>query len=128
MIRGKGSRLERLPLPQDVGEPLVDYLRHGRPRVACRSLFLRARAPQAALSAAGVRSVVHHACDRTGLPRVGAHRLRHTVATELLRAGAPLQEIAQVLRHASTATTAIYAKVDREALRTIAPAWPGGAA
>ncbi len=130
VIRGKGSRLERLPLPQDVGEPLVDYLRHGRPRVACRSLFLRARAPQAALSAAGVRSVVHHACDRTGLPRVGAHRLRHTVATELLRAGAPLQEIAQVLRHASTATTAIYAKVDRAALQTLARPWPvqGGAA
>lgn len=130
VIRGKGRRLERLPLPHDVGEPLADYLRHGRPRAACRSLFLRARAPQAALSAAGVRSVVHHACERAGLPQVGAHRLRHTLASELLRAGAPLQEIAQVLRHASTATTAIYAKVDRVALQTLARPWPvrGGAA
>lgn len=128
LIRGKGRRLERLPLPHDVGERLVDYLCHGRPRCACRNLFLRARAPQAAIAAAGIRSVVHHACDRAGLPRVGAHRLRHTAATEMLRAGASLQEVSRVLRHASQSTTAIYAKVDRSALRTIARPWPGGAA
>lgn len=126
-IRGKGSRLERLPLPVDVGEPLVDYLRDGRPRCECRSLFLRARAPQTAISPAGVRSVVHHACDRAGLARVGAHRLRHTVASEMLRSGAPLSEIGQLLRHSSLGTTAIYAKVDRDALRAIARQWPGGA-
>ncbi len=85
LIRGKGGRLEPLPLPHDVGEPLVDYLRHGRPRAACRNLFLRACAPRVALSASGVRAVVYHACDQAGLPRVGAHRLRHTLASELLR-------------------------------------------
>jgi len=127
-ICGKGRRFERLPLPHDVGEPLVHYLRGGRPRCRCRRLFLRVRAPQTAISPAGVRSVVHHACDRAGLPRVGAHRLRHTVATEMLGAGAPLSEIGQVLRHSSLSTTAIYAKVDRTALRTIARQWPGGAA
>jgi len=129
-IRGKGARTERLPLPHDVGEALVDYLRSDRPRVTCREVFLRARAPHGAISAAGIRSVVHHACDRAGMPRVGAHRLRHTVASELLRAGAPLQQIAQVLRHASLASTAIYAKVDRAALRTLTRPWPleGGAA
>jgi integrase/recombinase XerD len=117
-------------VPHDVGETLVDYLRSGRPRVTCREVFVRARAPHCAICAAGVRSVVHHACDRAGMPRIGAHRLRHTVASELLRAGAPLQQIAQVLRHSSLASTAIYAKVDRAALRTLARPWPleGGAA
>ncbi len=129
-IRGKGSVSERLPLPDDVGRALVDHLRAGLPRGSCREVFLRARAPQRAISAAGVRSVVHHACDRAGLARVGAHRLRHTVASDLLRAGAPLQEIAQVLRHASVASTAIYAKIDRCSLRTLARPWPleGGVA
>jgi integrase/recombinase XerD len=128
LIRGKGQRWERLPLPQDVGAVLVDYLRHGRPRCLYRSLFLRARAPRMPLTAAGVRSVVHHACDRAGLARVGAHRLRHTVATQLLQAGAPLSEIAQLLRHVSEATTAVYAKVDRAALQAVARPWPVGAA
>jgi integrase/recombinase XerD len=81
-------------------------------------------APRGAMTAAGVRSVVHAACDRAGMERVGAHRLRHTLATELLRAGAGLEQIGQVLRHASAASTAIYAKVDRAALRTLARPWP----
>lgn len=123
-IRGKGSTSERLPLPDDVGRALVEYLRASRPRGSCREVFLRARAPQRGISAAGVRSVVHHACDRAGLGRVGAHRLRHTVASDLLRAGAPLQQIAQVLRHTSVASTAIYAKIDRSSLRTLARPWP----
>ncbi len=130
-IRGKGSVSERLPLPDDVGRALVEHLSAGGPRGSCREVFLRARAPQRGLSAAGVRSVVHHACDRAGLARVGAHRLRHTVASDLLRAGAPLQQIAQVLRHTSVASTAIYAKIDRTSLRTLARPWPleaGGAA
>jgi site-specific recombinase XerD len=123
-IRGKGSVCERLPLPDDVGRALVDYLHAGRPRGSCREVFLRARAPQRGITAAGVRSVVHHACDRAGLARFGAHRLRHTVASDLLRAGAPLDQIAQVLRHASVASTAIYAKIDRASLRTLARPWP----
>lgn len=128
VIRGKGRRQERLPLPADVGETVAAYLRRGRARIDCRALFLRARAPHGAMSAGAVRSVVRTACDRAGVPRVGAHRLRHTAATAMLRAGAPLEEIGQVLRHRNLATTAIYAKVDRDALRTIAQSWPGGAA
>lgn len=129
-IRGKGATSERLPLPDDVGRALVEYLRAGRARGSCRAVFLRARAPQRGISAAGVRSVVHHACDRAGVARVGAHPLRHTVASDLLRAGAPLQQIAQVLRHASVSSTSIYAKIDRSSLRTLARPWPleGGAA
>lgn len=129
-IRGKGSVSERLPLPDDVGRALADHLSAGRPRHCGREVFLRARAPQRGISAAGVRSIVHHACDRAGVARIGAHRLRHTVASDLLRAGAPLDQIAQVLRHASVATTAIYAKIDHESLRTLARPWPleaGGA-
>ena len=75
-----------------------------------------------------VRSVVHHACLRAGLPRVGAHRLRHSTATAMLRAGGSLAEIGQVLRHRSLLTTAIYAKVDRAALATLARPWPGSEA
>jgi site-specific recombinase XerD len=128
-VRGKGSRTELLPLTHDVGEALVAYLRAGRGRSACREVFLRAVAPHGAIKPPGVRSVVHGACDRAGMARVGAHRLRHTLATELLRTGAGLEQIAQVLRHSSVATTAIYAKVDRVALRSLARPWPlaGGA-
>jgi len=123
-IRGKGSTIERLPLPHDVGEALVSYLRDGRPTSPSREVFLSARAPLRALSSAAVTAVIRYACDRAGLERVGAHRLRHTVATELLRAGTPLAQIAPILRHASVSTTAIYAKVDREALRALARPWP----
>jgi site-specific recombinase XerD len=129
-IRGKGSTIERLPLPHDVGEALVSYLRDGRPRSASREVFVAARAPLQALSSAAVTAVVRYACDRAGLERVGAHRLRHTVATDLLRAGTPLAQIAPILRHTSVSTTAIYAKVDRKSLRALARPWPlaGGAA
>jgi site-specific recombinase XerD len=125
-IRGKGHRHERLPLPVDVGEALVDYLRHGRPRHECSRLFMRGQAPYVGMRSGGVTGVVYMACARAGLPRVGAHRLRHTAATEMLRAGAKLSEVGQVLRHRSLETTAIYAKVDREALRSLAQPWPGG--
>ena len=127
LIRGKGNRQERLPLPVDVGEALVSYLRR-RPRAESRALFLRVLAPAGALSPSGVRRVVHDACVRAGVPPVGPHRLRHTAATGMLRAGASLPEIAEVLRHRRLETTAIYAKVDRRALRSLAQPWPGGAA
>jgi len=124
-VRGKGSTIERLPLPHDVGEAVVAYLRDGRPvSSGVREVFLSARAPLRELSSAAVTAVVRYACDRAAVERVGAHRLRHTLATELLRAGAPLAEIAPILRHADVSTTAIYAKVDREALRTLARPWP----
>jgi site-specific recombinase XerD len=128
MIRGKGHCRERLPLPVDVGEAVAGYLRRGRPRVACRRLVLRVKPPIAGLTGDGVTRVVHAACRRAGLAPVGAHRLRHTVATESLRRGACLTEVGQLLRHRSAFSTAIYAKVDRVALRGLARRWPGGVA
>ena len=104
----KGGRVERLPLPADVGAAVAGYLRRARPRSTSRVVFLRAIAPAAGLTPTGITRVVYAACDRSGLPRVGAHRLRHTAATEMLRAGASLPEIGQVLRHRSVGTTAIY--------------------
>ena len=127
LVRGKGSRQDVLPLPVDVGEAVVSYLRR-RPRCECRALFLRVMAPREGLNRCTVAWVVRAACDRAGLPRVGAHRLRHTAATEMLRAGASLPEIGQVLRHHEPKTTAIYAKVDRNALRPLARPWPEGGA
>jgi len=125
LVRGKGSRRERLPLPVDVGNALADYLRRARPVSAeGRVVFVRVRAPHQALTPAGVSQVVIAAGHRAGLGRVNAHRLRHTTATELLRCGAPLVEIGQLLRHRSQQTTAIYAKVDRERLRALARPWP----
>jgi integrase/recombinase XerD len=126
-IRGKGDRRDRLPLVCDVGSALVAYLQRARPACSCRRLFVSARAPLAPLSASAVRSVVRDACKRAGLERLGAHQLRHT-ATEMLRHGAPLAEIGQVLRHRYLLTTAIYAKVDRTALAALARPWPGTAA
>jgi site-specific recombinase XerD len=126
VIGGKGSRIDRLPLPGDVGQALADYLRHGRPAGFGRTVFLSSCAPRVGLSSAAVSSVVVRACQRAGIPPVSAHALRHTLASELLRRGAGLPEIGQVLRHQSLETTAIYAKVDRAALSRLALPWPGG--
>ena len=125
-VRGKGGSQERLPLPVDVGEAVVAYLRR-RPKVGCRALFLRVRAPIAGLTSDGVQDVVRGSCLRAGLPAAGAHRLRHHAATAMLAGGASLPEVGQVLRHARPATTSLYAKVDRVALRRLARPWPGGA-
>jgi integrase/recombinase XerD len=127
LVRGKGGRHDRLPLPTDVGEALVSYLRR-RPRVGSRTLFLRVVAPAGAIRSSAVSGIVRSACERAGLPSVGAHRLRHTAATGMLRAGASLPEIGQVLRHRDIRTTARYAKVDRKALGTLARPWPEGGA
>jgi integrase/recombinase XerD len=126
-VRGKGNRQERLPLPADVGEAVVAYLHH-RPTVECRALFLKVRAPIGGLTRDVVNKLVRAACRRAGLPAVGPHRLRHSAATATLAAGASLAEVGQLLRHRSATATAIYAKVDRTALRTLALPWPGGAA
>jgi len=125
VIRGKGSRIDRLPLPSDVGEALAEYLRDGRQRGFGRTLFLKACAPVGGLSRDAVSDVVVRACERAGIPPVRAHRLRHTLASELLRCGAGLAEIAQVLRHHDLGTTVIYAKIDRQALAGLALPWPG---
>lgn len=130
LIRGKGNRQDVLPLPVEVGEAVVSYLRR-RPRCESRALFLRTTAPLQGLASHTVGWIVREACTRAGLPRVGAHRLRHTAATEMLRQGASLAEIGLLLRHREQKTTAIYAKVNRKALRALARPWPsqeGGAA
>jgi integrase/recombinase XerD len=129
LIRGKGNRHDVLPLPVDVGEAIVAYLRR-RPRCDSRALFLRMTAPLQGLNRSTIGWIVREACTRAELPRVGAHRLRHTAATEMLRRGGSLSEIAQVLRHSELKTTAQYAKVDRNRLRALARPWPsqGGAA
>lgn len=124
-VHGKGNRHERLPLPADVGQSVAQYLRHARPAKAQgRMVFVRHIAPHRALSPSRVSTIVAEAARRAGLGRVHAHRLRHTAATELLRAGASLSEIGQLLRHRRAQTTAIYAKVDRNNLRLVARPWP----
>lgn len=128
LVRGKGDRHERLPLPVDVGRAVAAYLRRGRPASPGRSLFMRVRAPRRGLTAAGIGTIVAAAAQKAGLPPMRSHRLRHTAATEMLRSGASLAEVGQVLRHRSALSTAIYARVDRLALRLIARPWPGGGA
>src|SRR5206468_13021422 len=125
VVHGKGNREERLPLPVDVGEAVAGYLRRGRPEVGSAKVFVGARAPYRRLTSGSVKAVVRNACGRCGVAPAGAHRLRHTAATAVLRAGAPMEEVAQVLRHRHLASTAIYAKVDRAALRSVARPWPG---
>lgn len=125
-IRGKGNRIERLPLPVEVGEALAAYLMAGRPRCDAATVFCTVRAPYRRLSPAAIRAIMGYACRRAGLDRVGAHRLRHSLATDMLRAGASLPEVGQVLRHRSQLATSIYAKVDDNALRVLARPWPGG--
>jgi len=125
LIRGKTRRQERLPLPVEVGQALATYLHDARPRTEDRAVFMTCRPPRRGIQPDLVKSVVRRACLRCGLPPVGAHRLRHALATEMLGKGASLIAISQVLRHQDLATTAIYAKVDIGGLRTVAPPWPG---
>lgn len=122
-VRGKGGRCEGLPLPADVGQALVDYLQHARARTRTRAVFLRAAPPPEPISRNAVVMVSRTASRRAGMPVVGTHRLRHTAATDMLRAGASLREVGQVLRHSSDATTAIYAKVDHSSLQQVARVW-----
>jgi site-specific recombinase XerD len=126
LVRGKGGRVERLPLPVDVGQALAGWLRHGRPRCSSPRVFTTLLAPRQELSRKGVSAIVHRAALRSGVV-VTAHRLRHTAASRLLQSGASLPEVGQVLRHASILSTAIYAKVDHAALSAVARPWPAGA-
>jgi integrase/recombinase XerD len=125
LVRGKARRQDRLPLPVEVGEALASYLMEGRPRCAFRQVILTLYAPPRPIHPSSITNVVYRACRRAGLARVGGHRLRHALATEMLRQGGSLIEIAQVLRHSDLGTTSGYAKVDRMALRTVAQPWPG---
>jgi integrase/recombinase XerD len=130
VVRGKGRRAERLPLPAYAGEAIAAYLQDSRPEPfeADRRVFLRVRAPHRGLTSGGVSQAVFAAGQRAGIGPVHAHRLRHSAATGMLRAGAPLPEISQVLRHRRLLSTAIYAKADTEALRALARPWPSGGA
>ncbi|MCA1700222.1 MAG: site-specific integrase [Actinobacteria bacterium] len=127
VIRGKGSRVDRLPLAADVGQAIASYLRRGRPRSGRREVFLRAKAPYDPIASGTVASTVRRACRRAAIAEVGPHRLRHTAACEMVQANVPLYRIGQVLRHQSLQSTAIYARVDVERLRLLAAPWPAGA-
>jgi integrase/recombinase XerD len=128
-VHGKGGRVDELPLPVDVGEAIAAYLRRGRPPTATvREVFLRVQGPVVGMGRGGVTAIVASAARRAGIGVVRAHRLRYTAASDMLRAGAPLAEIGQVLRHRSPGSTAAYARVDVERLRTLARPWPSGTA
>ncbi len=128
-IRGKGGKSAQLPLADEVGEALAGYLRHDRPRSATRRVFIRHRAPLVGFgNSSTISSLVRRALKHAGVEsaHTGAHVLRHSLATSLLRQGGSLDEIGELLRHQSPNTTAIYAKVDVTALHTLALPWPGG--
>lgn len=129
-IRGKGGRWARMPLSQEVGEAIVDYLTNGRPSSVDRRLFLRSHAPRTGFRGATPISIIASkalARARIDHPRGGAHIFRHSLATEMLRQGSSLAQIGDILRHQHPDTTRIYAKVDVSALRQLAMSWPGGA-
>ncbi|MCA1697533.1 MAG: site-specific integrase [Actinobacteria bacterium] len=128
LVRGKGGREDRLPLPTDVGAAIAAYLQRGRLTSTGREVFLRARAPYRPIASGTVSSTVRRVCRRAGIPEVGAHRLRHTTACEMVKAHVALERIGQVLRHRSLQSTAIYARVDLDQLRLLAAPWPQGGA
>jgi site-specific recombinase XerD len=127
-VCGKGRQERPLPLPHDVGQAIAKYLREGRPASSCRRVFLRVRAPWRGVATHDAISMVaHRALKRAGIRSAtyGAHQFRHSLATDMLRRGASLTEIGQVLRHRDPNTTRIYAKVDLSSLREVALPWPG---
>ena len=131
-IRGKGQFCDRLPLPQIVGEALAVYLKDDRPKCPTRRVFVRIRAPYRGFKdSSTVSTIVRRTVEKSGLntPSKGAHLLRHSLATGMLRKGASMAEIGELLRHRSPNSTEIYAKVDIEGLRSIVRIWPekGGA-
>jgi integrase len=128
-IHAKGGRWSQLPLPRDVGEAIAHYLRLGRPRCSCRRVFIRDCAPVTGFAnSVAISALVKRALKKADVDsaRKGAHVFRHSLATEMLRQGASLDEIGDLLRHKNLNTTAIYAKVDLAALRPLALPWPGG--
>jgi site-specific recombinase XerD len=131
LVRGKGMLHERMPLPADVGEALASYLRQDRPPCQTRRVFVCTRAPRSSfVRSCTVSLIIRRALLRAGLdpPVKGAHLFRHSLATSLLRSGAKMEEIGEVLRHRDSGTTEIYAKVDFDGLRSVAHPWPIGGA
>jgi site-specific recombinase XerD len=128
-VHGKSGQRSELPLSKEVGKAIAAYLRWGRPHSTCRRVFLRTKAPISGFHGqCGIGSIVRHALLRAGIktPTTGAHQFRHGLATEMLRQGASLSEIGDLLGHRHPQTTKIYTKVDLNALRTLAMPWPGG--
>jgi site-specific recombinase XerD len=126
-VRGKGGSHDSLPLPAEAGEALANYLRHHRPPCTTRRLFIRTRAPhQGFANPSSISTIVARALKRAGLQPdfMGAHVLRHSLATGMIRSGASLDEIGEVLRHRGANSTEIYAKVDVQGLRSLALPWP----
>jgi site-specific recombinase XerD len=131
LVRGKGLLLDRMPLPPDVGQALASYVRRDRPRCQTRRVFVCTKAPRRGFANPSTLStIVRRALTRADLhpPLKGAHLLRHSLATSMLRSGAKMGEIAEILRHQALNTTEIYAKVDFEGLRSLAHPWPMGGA
>jgi integrase/recombinase XerD len=126
LVRGKGGRRDRMPLPDDVGQAVADYLVNGRRATGCRAVFLAALGEPVAMTRNAVVFVSRTASLRAGISTVGGHRLRHTAGTELLRAGASLREVGEVLRQGDRMTTAIYATIDERSLRSVIRPWPAG--
>lgn len=124
MVRGKGDRHESLPLPAEVGESLAGYVQNSRPDTVLREVFLTVCAPLVALKRSSVSLIVGRACTHAGVTPMGAHRLRHALACDLVAAGASLPEVGQVLRHRNLSSTTIYAKVALVQLRDLALPWP----
>jgi len=127
-VRGKGGRVDVLPLPADVGAAMADYLLHARPASTARTLFVTVKAPFAGLATSSVTVLVAAACARVGVSRFGPHGMRHAAACGLLAAGASMEEIGQLLRHAQQRTTAIYARLDQARLAELAMPCSRGAA
>ena len=128
-VHGKSGQRSELPLSVEVGKAIAAYLRRGRPHSTSRRVFLRSKAPiRGFLSQCAIGSIIRHALQRAGIqaPTAGAHQFRHGLATEMLRQGASLREIGEVLGHRHPQTTMIYTKVDLDALRALALPWPGG--
>jgi site-specific recombinase XerD len=127
LVRGKGQRNDRLPIPEDVGNALATYLLRGRPRCLTRHVFVRVYAPHREfVSSSDISTIVRQAIDRAGLRPAckGAHVLRHSLATSMLEKGASLTEIGEVLRHRCSSSTELYSKVALAALRALAQPWP----
>lgn len=129
LVRGKGQRHDRLPIPSDVGEAISKYLREERTSTTTRTLFVTHRAPNRPFKDSQIiNAILKEAFAATGVkpptPYVGSHVLRHSLATHMARSGASLEEIGDLLRHRSRATTMIYAKLDTDGLRSIAQPWP----
>lgn len=124
-VHGKGGRISTLPLPVDVGAALVDYLREARPpRLEAREVFIRVLAPYRGLTPCGVTCIVARLAEKAGIGTIYAHRLRHTAGSNVLNAGASMEEVAQFLRHTNIETSVIYAKTDMTRLAGLARPWP----